>query len=70
MTKRNNRDSRCQLKYVIISPVRDEGRFVEKTIESVVSQTVKPVKWIIINDGSTDNTAQIIEKYVQKYSWI
>jgi len=50
------------IKFVIISPVRNEEDFVEKTIESVLNQSVKPDEWIIVNDGSTDLTREIIEK--------
>lgn len=58
------------LQYAIISPVRNEEEHVEHTLKSVVNQTVKPIEWIIVNDGSTDNTAHIIEKYTAKYPWI
>ncbi len=57
-------------KYVIISPVRNEEEFVEKTLQSVVNQTVKPQEWIIVNDGSTDKTGEIVDNYIEKYSWI
>jgi len=57
-------------KYIILSPVYNEEEFIEKTINSVVSQTNRPVEWIIINDGSTDQTKNIIEKYVSKIQWI
>jgi biofilm PGA synthesis N-glycosyltransferase PgaC len=57
-------------KYVIISPVRDESKYIEGTIDSVVSQTVRAVEWIIVNDGSSDNTGAIIESYARKYPWI
>ena len=58
------------IKYVIITPVRDEEQYIEKTISSVTSQTLKPVEWIIVNDGSVDNTGSIIDKYATEYSWI
>lgn len=58
------------IKYNIISPVRNEEEYVEKTIHSVINQTVKPQEWIIVNDGSTDRTPEIIKKYVKKYDWI
>jgi len=61
---------RANQKYVIITPVRDEEQFVEECLKSVTSQTIKPRKWIIINDGSTDGTRQIIEKYLKEHSWI
>lgn len=56
--------------YVIISPVKNEEMFIEHTINSVVNQTFLPEKWIIVNDGSTDRTREIIEKSSQKYSFI
>lgn len=58
------------IKYNIISPVRNEEDFVEKTIESVINQTVLPQEWILVNDGSTDRTEEIIKSYVEKYNWI
>jgi glycosyltransferase involved in cell wall biosynthesis len=57
-------------KYVLITPARNEEENIEKTIQSVISQTVLPLKWIIVNDGSTDKTAEIVEKYAKKYDWI
>ena len=42
--------------YVLITPARNEEAFIEKTIQSVISQTVLPAKWVIVNDGSTDTT--------------
>jgi biofilm PGA synthesis N-glycosyltransferase PgaC len=58
------------IKYVIISPVRNEELYIDKTILSVISQTIQPKKWIIVNDGSTDNTSTIIAKYSSTYKWI
>jgi poly-beta-1,6-N-acetyl-D-glucosamine synthase len=57
-------------RYVIITPARNEGLHLQKTIDSVVAQTLKPQKWIIVNDGSTDNTRQIIDEAAIQYSWI
>jgi poly-beta-1,6-N-acetyl-D-glucosamine synthase len=56
--------------YVIVSPVRDEEEFIEQTILSVAQQTVRPTEWIIVNDGSRDRTAEIVETYAQQYSWL
>lgn len=56
--------------YVLITPARDEARFIEKTIESVVAQTVLPLKWVIVSDGSTDGTDDIVKRYVAKHPWI
>jgi glycosyltransferase involved in cell wall biosynthesis len=57
-------------KYVIITPAHNEESFVEKTIESVINQTIKPSKWIIVDDGSTDNTLNIAKSYSQKFIFI
>ena len=57
-------------KYVVITPIRDEENYIEKTIKSVVSQTLLPLEWIIVNDGSTDQTGRIIDDYAEQYPWI
>lgn len=62
--------SEATLNYVIITPARNEEAFIGKTIESMLRQTVRPVKWIIINDGSTDSTGQIIRSYLQDHPWM
>jgi poly-beta-1,6-N-acetyl-D-glucosamine synthase len=56
--------------YVIITPAYNESAYIGKTIDSVLSQTVKPMSWVIVDDGSTDQTAEIIKGYVAKHSWI
>lgn len=56
--------------YVLITPARNEEAFIEKTIESVIHQTVLPVKWVIVDDGSTDKTPEIVSRYIAKYPWI
>jgi len=58
------------LTYVLITPSRNEARFIEKTLESVVNQTVLPLKWVIVNDGSTDATAEILTRYAERHTWI
>jgi glycosyltransferase involved in cell wall biosynthesis len=57
-------------KYVIVSPVRDEEQYIERTITSVICQTIQPAEWIIVDDGSRDRTARIIDDYAEKYPWI
>jgi poly-beta-1,6-N-acetyl-D-glucosamine synthase len=57
-------------KYVVITPVRDEENFVEATIESVRRQTILPSKWVIINDGSTDRTGEILDRAAAQVPWI
>lgn len=58
------------MKYVIISPVKNEENVVEDTLKSVINQTILPDEWLIIDDNSTDKTYEIIESYSKKYSWI
>jgi glycosyltransferase involved in cell wall biosynthesis len=59
-----------QLKYVIITPVRDEEEYLEFTLKSVAAQTTPPTEWVIVNDGSTDGTREIIERYAREFTWI
>ncbi|MGH9630996.1 MAG: glycosyltransferase [Bryobacteraceae bacterium] len=56
--------------YVLITPARNEAAFVELTIQSVIAQTVRPLKWVIVNDGSTDGTDDIIKRYATAHPWI
>jgi glycosyltransferase involved in cell wall biosynthesis len=57
-------------KYVVISPCRNEVEYMEQTLDSMVNQTVTPNKWIIVDDGSTDGTSEILAEYAEKYEWI
>jgi glycosyltransferase involved in cell wall biosynthesis len=57
-------------KYVIVTPAFNEAACIERTIESVVAQTILPVQWIIVDDGSTDNTLEIVQEYSRRYEWI
>jgi glycosyltransferase involved in cell wall biosynthesis len=58
------------LPYVLITPARNEETYIETTIQSVIKQTVLPVKWVIINDGSTDSTSTIVRRYLADHPWI
>ena len=58
------------MKYVLITSARNEDAFIAKTLDSVVSQTVLPERWVIVDDGSTDHTAEIVERYAARYPWI
>lgn len=58
------------LPYVLITPARNEQAYIEKTIQSVISQTVLPLKWVIVDDGSPDETASIVKKYLPGNSWM
>ena len=57
-------------KYVLVTPARNEARFIELTLRSVIAQTVKPMKWVIASDGSTDGTDEIVQKYAADHRWI
>jgi glycosyltransferase involved in cell wall biosynthesis len=59
-----------KLEYVLITPARNEEAFIEKTIKSVISQTVLPQKWVVVSDGSTDRTDEIVKQYMSNHHWI
>lgn len=56
--------------YIIITPARNEGEYLPQTINSVVAQTLKPRQWIIVNDGSSDQTRSLMEAAAARHSWI
>ena len=56
--------------YVIVSPVRDEAAHIAQTLQSVVGQTVRPAKWVIVDDGSKDDTGSIVDSYAARHPWI
>jgi hypothetical protein len=58
------------MKYVLITPARNESAFIERTLESVVAQTLRPVRWVIVDDGSTDATPEIVARYAAQHDWI
>jgi glycosyltransferase involved in cell wall biosynthesis len=54
----------------VITPAKNEEKFISHAIESMLQQTLKPVKWIIVDDGSTDKTMDIIERHKRAHHWI
>jgi biofilm PGA synthesis N-glycosyltransferase PgaC len=58
------------LPYVIISPAKNEAKFIRKTLDSVVAQTTLPLRWVIVSDGSTDRTDEIVTGYAARYPFI
>jgi glycosyltransferase involved in cell wall biosynthesis len=59
-----------KLVYVLVTPARNEAAFIERTIQSMVAQTLRPLRWVIVSDGSTDGTDEIVTRYAAKYDWI
>jgi len=57
-------------KYVLITPARNEAEFIELTLQSMVKQTLRPLKWVVVSDGSTDATDEIVRKYLPEHDWI
>jgi biofilm PGA synthesis N-glycosyltransferase PgaC len=56
--------------YVVVTPARNEAQFIELTIQSMLAQTVRPLKWVIVSDGSTDATDDIVKRYASQNNWI
>jgi glycosyltransferase involved in cell wall biosynthesis len=56
--------------YVLITPARNEAEFVEETIRSVLRQTILPLRWVIVSDGSTDGTDHVVRAYTAVHDWI
>ncbi len=57
-------------RYILITPARNERDFIELTIKSVVAQSARPLKWVIVSDGSTDGTEEIVSRYATDHAWI
>jgi len=58
------------MKYVLITSARNEQAFIAKTLDSVSAQSQLPERWVIVDDGSTDRTAEIVNRYAKNFSWI
>jgi poly-beta-1,6-N-acetyl-D-glucosamine synthase len=56
--------------YAVVTPVRDEAENFARTAESLVTQTHRPQRWVIVDDGSTDGTREIAERYAAEHDWI
>lgn len=57
-------------RYVLISPCRDEADFMRQTLDTVVAQSIRPVKWVVVDDGSTDASPEILAAYAGQHDWI
>ena len=56
--------------YVLISPCRNEADFMRQTLDTVITQSVRPEKWVIVDDGSSDATPKILAAYAEQHTWI
>ena len=56
--------------YIVVTPCRNEEKNLPNLMQSMTAQTIKPALWVIVDDGSTDRTPEIIEKAKEKYDWI
>ena len=57
-------------RYLVVSPCRNEAEFMRQTLDSMVAQTLQPALWVIVDDGSSDETPQILAEYAEKHDWI
>lgn len=57
-------------RYVLISPCRNEAAYMRQTLDTVIAQSVHPARWVIVDDGSTDQTPQILAEYAARHEWI
>lgn len=62
--------SNDRLTYVLITPARNEASFIEQTLDSVIRQTRRPLKWVVVSDGSTDRTDEIVASRLREHDWM
>ena len=65
-----DREGGSAQRYLLISPCRNEAAFMRRTLDSVIAQTVRPALWIVVDDGSTDPTPEILAEYAARHPWI
>ena len=70
MNCNRDKDTVSSIRYVIITPARNEAANIERTIRSMVDQSLRPLKWVIVSDGSTDGTDDIVKRYLAEHAWI
>ncbi len=56
--------------YALITPCRDEAKYARRVLDSIAAHTVPPAVWVIVDDGSTDETPQILAEYSKRYEFI
>src|SRR6266850_1026596 len=57
-------------RYLLISPCRNEADYMRQTLDSVIAQSIRPAKWVIVDDGSKDETPKILAEYARAHDWI
>ena len=57
-------------RYVLVTPARNEAQYIGLTLESMVAQTLLPERWVIVSDGSTDGTDEIVASFQRNHPWI
>ena len=57
-------------RYLLVSPCRNEAAYMRRTLDSVVAQTLRPALWVVVDDGSTDETPAILAEYAARHDWI
>src|SRR5689334_19602714 len=62
--------ARSSRRYLLISPCRDEAQYIRRTLDSVAAQTVPPALWVVVDDGSTDETPAILEEYARRLPYL
>lgn len=60
----------AQRRYVLISPCRNEATYMRRTLDSVAAQTLGPARWVVVDDGSSDATPDILQEYAQKLPYL
>ena len=61
---------RSARRYLLISPCRDEAQYLRRTLDSVAAQSVPPALWVVVDDGSTDDTPAILEEYTRQLPYL
>lgn len=56
--------------YVVVTPARDEARFIERTVQCMAAQTHRPTQWVVVNDGSSDETGAILDRWAKELPWL
>jgi glycosyltransferase involved in cell wall biosynthesis len=59
-----------KLRYVLVTPARNEEQYIGLLLESMIAQTHPPVRWVVVSDGSTDRTDEIVAGYQKRCDWI